>query len=144
MTIKSNTMQEWKKNYFKVNDTVAIKIDKVDKTLPLHPNVLIGKGLQVENNYTKVVTRQGIISTFISTNRLNKINAQLEIMFLITPRKLPFHQLARKKWITNEKISNIVRVQFTVTLQDNLLIKRYNPLLLFLVCFNVNESISLL
>ena len=42
----------------------------VDKTSPLHPNVLIGKVLQVENNYTKVVTRHGIISTSISTNRL--------------------------------------------------------------------------
>ena len=64
-----------KKSYFKVNDTVAIKIDKVDKTSPLHPNALIGKVLQVENNYTKVVTRHGIISTFISTNRLNKCTA---------------------------------------------------------------------
>lgn len=41
-----------KKTYFKVNDTVAIKIDKVDTTSPLHPNALIGKVLQVENNYT--------------------------------------------------------------------------------------------
>ena len=64
-----------KKTYFKVNDTVAKKIDKVDKTSPLHPNALIGKVLQVENNYTKVVTRHGIISTFISTNRLNKCTA---------------------------------------------------------------------
>ena len=63
------------KTSFKVGDIVAIKIDKVDKTSPLHPNVLIGKVLQVENNYTKVVTRHGIISTFISTNRLNKCTA---------------------------------------------------------------------
>ena len=64
-----------KKTSFNVDDIVAIKIDKVDKTSPLHPNVLIGKVLQVENNYTKVVTRHGIISTFISTNRLNKCTA---------------------------------------------------------------------
>ena len=64
-----------KKTSFKVDDIVAIKIDKVDKTSPLHPNVLIGKVLHVENNYTKVVTRHGIISTFISTNRLNKCTA---------------------------------------------------------------------
>ena len=60
---------------FKVHDIVAIKIDKVDKTSPLHPNVLIGKVLHVENNYTKVVTSHGIISTSISTNYLNKCTA---------------------------------------------------------------------
>ena len=63
------------KTSFKVGDIVAIKINKVDKTSPLHPNVLMGKVLQVENNYTKVVTRHGIISTSISTNRLNKCTA---------------------------------------------------------------------
>ena len=50
---------------FRVDDTVAIKIDKFEKTSSLHPNVLIGKILHVENNYTKVVTSQGIISIFI-------------------------------------------------------------------------------
>lgn len=60
---------------FKPDDIVAIKIDKVDKTSPLHPNVLIGKVLLVENNYAKVVTSHGIISTSISTNRLNKCTA---------------------------------------------------------------------
>ena len=56
---------------------VAIKIDKVDKTSPLHPNVLIGKILHIENNnYTKVVASHGIISTFISTNHLNKCTAK--------------------------------------------------------------------
>ena len=64
-----------KKTSFIVDDIVAIKINKVDKTSPLHPNVLIGKVLQVENNYAKVVTRHGIISAFISTNRLNKCTA---------------------------------------------------------------------
>ena len=63
------------KTSFKVGDIVAIKIDKVDKTSPLHPNVLVGKVLQVENNYIKVVTRHGIISISISTNRLNKCTA---------------------------------------------------------------------
>ena len=64
-----------KPSLFRVDEIVAIKIDKVDKTSPLHPNVLIGKILHVENNYTKVVTSHGIISTFISTNRLSKCTA---------------------------------------------------------------------
>ena len=64
-----------KKTSFKVDDIAAIKIDKVDKTSPLHPNVLIGKVLHIENNYTKVVTRHEIVSTFISTNRSNKFTA---------------------------------------------------------------------
>ena len=69
------TQARSKNTSFKVDDIVAIKIEKVDRTSPLHPNVLIGKVLQVENNYTKVVTRHGIISTLISTNRLNKCTA---------------------------------------------------------------------
>ena len=69
------TQARSKNTSFKVDDIVAIKIEKVDRASPLHPNVLIGKVLQVENNYTKVVTRHGIISTLISTNRLNKCTA---------------------------------------------------------------------
>ena len=84
-----------KKTYFKVNDTVAIKINKVDKTSPLHPNALIGKALQVENNSTKVVTRHGRISTFISTNRLNKCTATNNV--LTTPRRLPFSSACKKE-----------------------------------------------
>ena len=40
-----------KPSLFRVDKIVAIKIDKVDKTSPLHPNVLIGKILHVESNY---------------------------------------------------------------------------------------------
>ena len=39
----------------RVDEIVVIKIDKVDTTSPLHPNVLIGKILHIENNYTKVI-----------------------------------------------------------------------------------------
>ena len=42
---------------------VAIQSNKVGKTSPLHPNVLTGKILHIENNYTKVVTSHGVIST---------------------------------------------------------------------------------
>ena len=51
---------------------ISIKIDKVDKQCPLHPNVLLGKVTELENNYAKIVTKFGIISTYISTSRLNK------------------------------------------------------------------------
>ena len=46
------TQARSKNTSFKVDDIVAIKIEKVDRASPLHPNVLIGKVLQVENNYT--------------------------------------------------------------------------------------------
>ena len=35
---------------FKIDDFVSIKIDNVDKTFPLHPNLLLGKVTEVENN----------------------------------------------------------------------------------------------
>ena len=35
-------------NKFKIGDFVAIKIDKVNKTSPLHPNVLLGKVIEVQ------------------------------------------------------------------------------------------------
>jgi len=57
---------------FSIGECVAIKIDKVDKKSPLHPNVLIGKITEVENDYAKVVTKFGTINTFICTNRLDK------------------------------------------------------------------------
>ena len=53
-----------KPSLFRVDEIVVIKIDKDEKTSSLHPNVLIGKIFHVENNYTKVVTSQGIISIF--------------------------------------------------------------------------------
>lgn len=59
-------------NKFKTGDFVAIKIDKVNKTSPLHPNVLLGKVIEVQESYSKVVTKFGVISTYISTNQLNK------------------------------------------------------------------------
>ena len=61
-----------KQRSFKVEDYVTIKIDKVDNTTPLHPSVILGKLINMENDYAKVVTMFGIISTYISTNRLNK------------------------------------------------------------------------
>ena len=44
---------------------VSIKIDRVDKKFPFHPNLLLGKVLEIENNYVKVVTPFGRIKGFI-------------------------------------------------------------------------------
>ena len=43
---------------FKIDDFVFIKTDKVDKTSPLHPNLLLGKVIEVENNYTKIELKE--------------------------------------------------------------------------------------
>ena len=55
---------------FKVGEIVSVKIDKVDKTSPLHPNLLIGKILAKENTYIKLVTKFGVVTTLISPARL--------------------------------------------------------------------------
>ena len=57
---------------FHADESVCIKIDRVHKTSPLHPNVLIGKIIEVEDDYAKIVTKFGRLKTYISMNRLNK------------------------------------------------------------------------
>lgn len=57
---------------FRVDEIVAIKIDKVDKIFFFYFNVFIGKIFYIENNYIKVVISYGIIFIFIFINRLNK------------------------------------------------------------------------
>ncbi|XP_068680547.1 uncharacterized protein [Montipora foliosa] len=54
----------------KIDDMVAIKIDRVDKTSPAHPNMLLGKMMEIRKGYAKIVTPQGIIKGFISFSRL--------------------------------------------------------------------------
>ena len=39
---------------FKIDDFVCIKIDKVDKSSALHPNVRLGKVIEVEKNYAEI------------------------------------------------------------------------------------------
>ncbi|XP_015780818.1 PREDICTED: EGF and laminin G domain-containing protein-like [Acropora digitifera] len=46
---------------FKIDDMIAIKIDRVDKTSPVHANMLLGKIMEIRKNYAKIVTPQGII-----------------------------------------------------------------------------------
>ena len=55
---------------FKIDDMIAIKIDRVDKTSPVHPNMLLGKIMEIRKNYAKIVTPQGIIKGFISFSKL--------------------------------------------------------------------------
>ena len=59
-----------RKKVYKVDDMVSIKIDRVDKKSPFHPNLLLGKVLEIENNYVKVVTPFGRIKGFIAPSRL--------------------------------------------------------------------------
>ena len=56
---------------YKLDDMVSIKIDRVDKKSPFHPNLLLRKVLEIDKNYVKVVTPfSGIISVFIAPSRL--------------------------------------------------------------------------
>ena len=55
---------------FKIDDMIAIKIDRVDKTSPVHANMLLGKIMKIRKNYAKIVTPQGIIKGFISFAKL--------------------------------------------------------------------------
>ena len=51
---------------------VAIQIEKPDKISALHPKMLLGRILSLENhNYAKVVTQFGIIKGLIAPNHLN-------------------------------------------------------------------------
>ena len=60
-----------RKKVYKVDDMVSIKIDRVDKKSPFHPNLLLGKVLEIENNnYVKVVKPFGRIKGFIAPSRL--------------------------------------------------------------------------
>ena len=61
-----------KRKHFDVHDYVCVEIDKVDKSTPLHPNVLFGKIMEIENTYAKLSTKFGIITTLISPSRLTK------------------------------------------------------------------------
>lgn len=60
---------------FEVNDCVCIKIDKIDKSTALHPNVLFGKIVEMENTYARIATKFGLITTLISPSRLTKCSS---------------------------------------------------------------------
>ena len=48
-----------KASKFHADEFVCIKIDRVDKTSPLHPNVSIAKIIEAEDDYAKIVTKFG-------------------------------------------------------------------------------------
>ena len=59
-----------RKRLYKVGEMVSIKIDRVDKKSPMHPNLLLGKVIEVQNNYVQVVTPFGRIKGLIAPSRL--------------------------------------------------------------------------
>ena len=75
MVQQSKKKADKKSSQFKVGDVVSIKIDKVDKRSPFHPNMLLGKITEIENYYARVVTRFGKIQSLISPTRLNLCTA---------------------------------------------------------------------
>ena len=75
MVQQSKKKADKKSSQFKVGDVVSIKIDKVDKRSPFHPNMLLGKITEIENQYAREVTRFGKIQSLISPTRLNLCTA---------------------------------------------------------------------
>ena len=61
---------------FEIDDMVAIKIDSVDKTSSVHPNMLLSKIMEIRKDYDKIVTPQGIIKGYISFSRLYPCNSR--------------------------------------------------------------------
>ena len=77
MVNQTKRKQEKKQPKFKVADMVAAKIDKVDKTSLLHPNMLLGKITSIEESgFVQIVTQYGKINTLISPSR-SHINGQV-------------------------------------------------------------------
>ena len=58
-----------KKKKFELQDYVALKINKMEKETPLHPNVLLAQIGELEGDCPKIITKFG----FITTSRLSKI-----------------------------------------------------------------------
>ena len=62
--------QAQKKPKFKISDMVAIKINKVDKINPFHPNMLLGQIIEIEESeYVGIVTEYGEVNTLITPSR---------------------------------------------------------------------------
>lgn len=76
MIDQTKRKQQNKQPKFKISDMVAVKIDKVDKTNPLHPNMLLGKIISIEDTgCVQIVTEYGKINTLISPSRLTPCTA---------------------------------------------------------------------
>ena len=62
--------QAQKKHKFKISDMVAIKVYKVDKINPFHPNMLLGQIIEIEESgYVRIVTEYGKVNTLITPSR---------------------------------------------------------------------------
>ena len=81
---------------FKVGDIVSIKIDCVDKTSPLHSNLLLGKVEEIVNTYARVVTKFGGINTLISPMRLYPCTATSHNIELDYTTELTFSAACKK------------------------------------------------
>ena len=52
---------------FKISDMVAIKLNKVDKINPFHPNMLLVQIIEIEESgYVRIVTEYGKVNTLIT------------------------------------------------------------------------------
>ena len=96
MIKETNKKNEARNQKFKVGDFVSIKIDRVDKTSPLHSNLLLGKIEEVVNSYVRVVTKYGTINTLISPTRLYPCTASTQNIELDYTTELSFSAACKK------------------------------------------------
>ena len=63
--------QAQKQPKFKISDIVAIKINKVDKINPFHPNMLLSQIIEIEESagYIRIVTEYGKVNTLITPSQ---------------------------------------------------------------------------
>ena len=96
MIEQTNQKNEARNQKFKVGDFVSIKIDRVDKTSPLHSNLLLGKIEEVVNSYVRVVTKYGRINTLILPTRLYPCTASTQNIELNYTTELSFSAACKK------------------------------------------------
>lgn len=90
MVEQTKKKNEARNQKFKVGDFVSIQIDRVDKTSPLHSNLLLGKIEEVVNSYACVETKFGRINTLISPTRYILAQLALRTLNLIILRSCHF------------------------------------------------------
>ena len=66
-----------KKKKFELQDYLVLKINKMEKETPLHPNVLLAHIEELEGDCAKIIQKFG----FITTSRLSKIESKKHILF---------------------------------------------------------------
>ena len=75
--------REEEKEQVELQDYVALKINKMEKETPLHPNVLLAQIEELEEECAKIITK----FEFITTNILSKIEKKNQIFYLIIEKK---------------------------------------------------------